>query len=319
MRLTVRNVKEQAHEDGAWTSCWVAGTNTLITGAVDETVKVWTSADDGFHHQHTYSGFAGHTLGVISVASDATGTLAASSALDSFVRVWSTEDHQERVMLESLPTEVWSIAFGPQKDRTLLAAAGGTNGTIKLWDITSHGASTVPPSPTVIEVPQAADGNAKSKEKFVLSVAFSPDGRSIACGSMDGLICIFDLETQALKHKLTGHFKPVRSIAFTPDSQLLLSACDDMQVHLYESTGNLIEAFSGHESWVLSVAAHNDNTHFATGSSDGKVKLWDIPQRACVTTSTEHKDQVWSVAFNQDGNQLASCGDDGMVATYNIQ
>ena len=63
---------------------------------------------------------------------------------------------------------------------------------------------------------QAAEGNAKSKEKFVLSVAFSPDGRSIACGSMDGLVCIFDLATQQLRHKLTGHFKPVRSIAFTP-------------------------------------------------------------------------------------------------------
>jgi len=174
---------------------------------------------------------------------------------------------------------------------------------------------------------------------------------------MDGLISIFDLQTQQLRHKLTGHFKPVRSIAFTPgargtgddawpaigaprshkhallapstcsqpptfphtDSQLLLSACDDMHVHLHEANGNLVEAFSGHESWVLSVAAHADNTHFATGSSDGSVKLWDISQRACIMTATEHKDQVWSVAFNGDGSQLVSCGDDGVVATYHAQ
>jgi WD repeat-containing protein 61 len=92
-----------------------------------------------------------------------------------------------------------------------------------------------------------------------------------------------------------------------------------MHVHLYEADGNLIEAFSGHESWVLSVSAHADNMHFATGSSDGRVKLWDIPQRSCLMTSNEHRDQVWSVAFNGDGSQLASCGDDGQVATYNIQ
>lgn len=99
---------------------------------------------------------------------------------------------------------------------------------------------------------------------------------------------------------------------------MVLSACDDMHVHLYEANGNMIEAFSGHESWVLSVAAHPGGMHFATGSSDGRVKLWDLSQRACIMTSTEHKDQVWSVAFNQDGSQLASCGDDGIVATYNI-
>jgi WD repeat-containing protein 61 len=100
---------------------------------------------------------------------------------------------------------------------------------------------------------------------------------------------------------------------------MLLSACDDMHVHLYEANGNLIEAFSGHESWVLSVSAHADGAHFATGSSDGRVKLWDIPQRACLMTSCEHRDQVWSVAFNGDGSQIASCGDDGQVVTYNIQ
>lgn len=62
---------------------------------------------------------------------------------------------------------------------------------------------------------QATD-DAKGKEPFVLSVAFSPDGKSVACGSMDGLICVFDVETQKLRTKLTGHFKAVRSLTFTP-------------------------------------------------------------------------------------------------------
>ena len=154
MRLTVKTVKEQAHEDGVWASCWVPGTNNLMTGAVDESVKVWTNTENALVHQHTYSGLAGHTLGVVSVAANSTGTLAASSALDSFVRVWSTEDHSEKVLLESLPTEVWSIAFGPHSDKCLLAAAGGTSGTIKIWDITNHASTESPPLPTVIEVPQ---------------------------------------------------------------------------------------------------------------------------------------------------------------------
>lgn len=93
-----------------------------------------------------------------------------------------------------------------------------------------------------------------------------------------------------------------------------------MQIHLYEaSSGNLIEAFSGHESWVLGVAAHPDGSHFASSSSDNTVKLWDIPQRTCIVTTKDHTDQVWSVAFNDDGSEMATCGDDGKLITYNIQ
>ena len=49
---------------------------------------------------------------------------------------------------------------------------------------------------------------------------------------------------------------------------------------------------AGHESWVLSVACHPDGTAFATGSSDSKVKLWDLQTRACVQTIADHTDQV---------------------------
>jgi WD repeat-containing protein 61 len=92
-----------------------------------------------------------------------------------------------------------------------------------------------------------------------------------------------------------------------------------MQVHLYEATGNLIEAFSGHESWVLDVAVHPDGGHFLSSSSDSSVKLWDISQRTCVATVREHSDQVWGVALSPDGTKAASCGDDGKVVTYSLQ
>lgn len=54
------------------------------------------------------------------------------------------------------------------------------------------------------------------KDKFVLSVAFSPDGRRLACGVMDGTVAIFDVPSGQLLHTLTGHHKPVRDVCFTP-------------------------------------------------------------------------------------------------------
>lgn len=59
----------------------------------------------------------------------------------------------------------------------------------------------------------------KAKERFVLSVAFSPDKRLLAAGAMDGTVAVWDLASGGqLLHigGLKGHHKPVRSLAFTP-------------------------------------------------------------------------------------------------------
>ncbi len=50
----------------------------------------------------------------------------------------------------------------------------------------------------------------------MLSVAFSPDGKRLACGVMDGTVALFDVPSGQLMHTLTGHHKPVRDVCFTP-------------------------------------------------------------------------------------------------------
>ena len=154
MRCITSHVLKEAHEEGAWSCCWVpGGARAFITGAVDETVKLWGITDDGITPQKTFAGQAGHTLGVISVAVDPSGEWAASSALDSFVRVWSLQDQaSEKALLESKPTEVWSIAFSPLKGKCIVAGAGGSTGKVKLWDVTSIApGSKTAPEPTLID------------------------------------------------------------------------------------------------------------------------------------------------------------------------
>ena len=53
-------------------------------------------------------------------------------------------------------------------------------------------------------------------ERFVLSVAYSADGKRLACGAMDGSVAVFDTETGTAVSVLKGHYKPVRSLAFMP-------------------------------------------------------------------------------------------------------
>ena len=53
-------------------------------------------------------------------------------------------------------------------------------------------------------------------ERVVLSVAYSADGKRLACGAMDGSVSVFDTATGTAIGALKGHYKPVRSLAFMP-------------------------------------------------------------------------------------------------------
>eukprot|EP00877_Chromochloris_zofingiensis_P010753 jgi/Chrzof1/5931/Cz16g21010.t1 len=305
-------LKQQAHEEGIWATTWLPGSSQFLTGSVDETVKLWDSAGDKLESVHTYTG---HTLGVVSLAVDSTGQYAASSALDSTIRVWDVKTTDTKGIIETPPTETWAIAFGPSTDGTLrLAAAGGSTGTVKIWLI----GEDEPTAEATYELPQGESDKSK-KERFVLSVVYSHDYSLVASGAMDGTVAVYDVASGKLLHSLKGHYKPVRSLTFTPDSKFLLTACDDMHCNLYDvQAGALVDSFSGHESWALCVAVHPSGSVFVSGGSDAKVKLWDLTTRTCIQTITEHSDQVWAVAFNPDGSRLVSASDDKQVILYSV-
>lgn len=96
---------------------------------------------------------------------------------------------------------------------TTLAVAGGSSTSVKLWDTTRWQlvATLSIPRP---EVSKPSDRS--ESKKFVLSVAWSPDGRRLACGSMDGTITVFDVGRLKFLHYLEGHSMPVRSLVYSP-------------------------------------------------------------------------------------------------------
>eukprot|EP00775_Hariotina_reticulata_P004809 gene4809-5057_t len=305
--------KVQAHDEGVWATAWVPGQSQLITGSVDESIKLWQTAEDKLECAHT---FKGQALGVIAVDVDPSGAYAVSSSLDSAVRVIGLEDKALKHMVERQPTESWGTAFGVVTPESMqIAVAGGSKGQA----FTYKGGAEEPALQLTMDLPQAGT---HKKDRFVLCVAFSPDKQLLAAGAMDGTVAVWDLTSGGQLLHLAGfkgHHKPVRSLAFTPDSKLLLTACDDMHTNLYDvHHGALIDAFSGHESWVLDVAVHPQGEVFATSSSDAKVKLWELSSRSLLQTLTEHTDQVWSCAFNADGTRLASVGDDKQLVVYSV-
>ena len=143
----------------------------------------------------------------------------------------------------------------------------------------------------------------------VESVSFSPDGATLASGSPDGTIRLWDVATGEPIGTLQGHADWVRSVSFSPDGMTLASGSSDETVRLWDvATGAPIATLEGHTAWVLSVSfsPDGDTLASASGSGDGTVKLWDVATHTTIATLQGHADWVSAVSFSPDGTTLAS-------------
>jgi WD40 repeat protein len=88
----------------------------------------------------------------------------------------------------------------------------------------------------------------------VSSVAFSPDGCTLASGSGDQTVKLWDTATGTLRQTLEGHYDPVNSVAFSPDGCTLASGSDGQTIKLWDATtGTLRQTLEGHPHMVSSV------------------------------------------------------------------
>lgn len=113
MKLAGLKSVESAHDDSVWAAAWVAETDArpalLLTGSLDETVRLWRPDDLELERTST-----GHCLGVVSVAAHPSGVIAASASIDSFVRVFDVDTNATIATLEAPPSEVWQLQFNPK-------------------------------------------------------------------------------------------------------------------------------------------------------------------------------------------------------------
>jgi WD40 repeat protein len=179
--------------------------------------------------------------------------------------------------------------------------------------------------------------NSLSSGAFVSSVAFSPRGHTLAVGTTDGLVQLWDvsrLTSPVLRSQPPTDQLGVSCVAFSPDGRTLATASGDDTIELWDVTdpaqptspGQPIIAFTG----VASVAFSPDGRTLASGCNGGYnnlgdgagiIQLWNITDPIHpIAMGQSFATQVGfsSVAFSPDGHTLASGDLSGLVQLWNV-
>jgi WD40 repeat protein len=279
------------------------------------------SADPSFRK------LTGHTTGVEALAFSPDGKTLASGSDDDTIRLWSLGPGAGFSALPGHYGLVNAVAFSP--DGSELLSGSLLDGTMKLWDVASGTMRREFPAYSIYSPSNQSTGG-PDKYVEVNAVAFSPDGKTVACagGVCEGCVAtqstswevtLWDSTDGHKLHTLAGASDSFLAIAFSPDGKIIAGASEGKLIKLWDvATGKELHTLAGHAGAVLDLAFSPDGKTLASGSSDNTVKLWDVSagtERRTLTGS--HLMAVTAVAFSSDGKTLAGGSGDGAIHLWN--
>ncbi|MFO0876512.1 MAG: WD40 repeat domain-containing protein [Gemmataceae bacterium] len=208
---------------------------------------------------------------------------------------WWLSGEACRLVLGGHRGPVWAVAFSA--DGTRLATGGDG---VRLWHLPNGGRL----------------GTIDVAGKNVQALAFSPDGTLLSCGGADGILRLFDVNSQVERFQTSAHRGGVHAVAFTPDGKTLVSGGADKLIRLWDvASTRQRDVLRGHTGTVLALALSADGQTLASAGNDQTVRLWDLASRKS-RVLRGHRQRVTALAFG--GGQLASGDREGHLRLWDI-
>jgi WD40 repeat protein/serine/threonine protein kinase len=233
----------------------------------------------------------------------ATGTQAQQE--EGPLRLWNLTTREAVILTTNFWLRRNSIVFSP--DSQLLAFVDVYKG-VHLWSVPAR--QEIARFPAYVHFQDA------------LGVAFSPDGRTLACNENEtGEIVLWDVYSQSEIKRLKGHKRYVMSLAFTPDGQTLISGSTDKTVKLWDITkGRERNTFTNYGAGVGGLRMSPDGKMLATGGSAGnqRITVQEIPSGKELLQVRGHQNIITDGSFSPDGQKFITGSADGTVRVWDV-
>lgn len=236
------------------------------------------------------------------------GQQLATASEDTTIQLWTLEGKPLQPPLDGR-VSLYDLEFSP--DGTLLVAACIDDDAVRIWRRNQDGTFAT-----------QAFQLLGDQWGWIASVAFSPDGNTVASGSDDDSVMLWhrdrsDRFNSTPTHVLKQHTSRVNQVSFSPNGKTLATASADSYVKLWERDGTLLTTLSGHSSQVNSVIFSPDGQTIASATTDGTVNLWSL-NGSLLKSLRGHNGAVSRLSFSPDGQVLASASADQTVILWNF-
>ncbi|XP_023218615.1 pre-mRNA-processing factor 17-like [Centruroides sculpturatus] len=276
----------------------------LLSCSMDCKVKLW----EVYNERRCIRTYNGHRQAVRDISFNNGGTKFLSAGYDRYVKLWDTETGECLTRFTNRKI-AYCVKFNPDDDKQHLFVAGTSDKKIVCWDIRSGeivqeydrhlgAVNTI----TFVDenrrfVSTSDDKSMRVWEwdipvdmKYIAdptmhsmpAVTLSPNGKWLACQSMDNKIMIFSaLNRFKLNRKktFTGHMVAgyACSLDFSPDMSYLISGDADGKVYIWDwKTTKLYTKFKAHDNVCIGALWHpHETSKVATAGWDNVIKFWD--------------------------------------------
>ncbi|MEM8502531.1 MAG: caspase family protein [Cyanobacteria bacterium P01_D01_bin.1] len=207
----------------------------------------------------------------------------------------------EKIEVFQLPDTVVasSIALSPGAQQLAIDIVGET---VLLIDRTNGQTQTISPAGGTIN-----------------RLAFSADSKRLAIASENGVIQLWNTQTNRMEAQLQDHIGPVSSIAFSSaDLDQLASAGTDGTVRLWntDTQQSIGSPFQVYNQSVVAVAFSPDGRVVASGDRTGAIQLWDTAQQEQIATWQAHSEAIQDIKFGAKGQHLITAGAEGGISVW---
>jgi WD40 repeat protein len=200
-------------------------------------------------------------------------------------------------------SELYCVGFSPDQS----AIAAGSGEVVFIWPL-----GAAEESDTALTLDHL-------DSRFVYSLAFTPDGKTLITGSEDGGVRFWDWRNkQKIKEDLHTHSQAVYAVAISRNGSYLATGDSNGLVQLWNLSGYTRRTKNNFPGGVSTLAFSRKGNILAVGTHNDEIYLWDVNTKERDRLG-KHESSVESLAFSPDGSQVASCGLDKYVRLWDVE